>query len=59
MVHEYKAYRLIPLMTPLFNGWTIPLNNFMKTNVYYLCYPVVSHIYFFNCTYLYSTNLNQ
>ncbi len=26
MVHEYKAYRLIPLMTPLFNGWTIPLS---------------------------------
>jgi hypothetical protein len=25
MVQEYKAYRLIPLMTPLFNGWTTPL----------------------------------
>jgi hypothetical protein len=25
MVHEYKAYRLIPLMAPFFNGWTIPL----------------------------------
>ncbi len=24
-VEEYKAYRLIPPMSPLFNGWTIPL----------------------------------
>jgi hypothetical protein len=30
MVHEYKAYRLIPLMTPLFNGWTIPLKALLK-----------------------------
>jgi hypothetical protein len=25
-VENLKAYRLIPPMTPLFNGWTIPLN---------------------------------
>jgi len=25
-VEEYKAYRLIPPMSPLLNGWTIPLN---------------------------------
>jgi hypothetical protein len=24
-VENLKAYRLIPPMTPLFNGWTIPL----------------------------------
>jgi hypothetical protein len=24
-VENLKAYLLIPLMTPLFNGWTIPL----------------------------------
>ncbi len=26
-VEDYKAYRLIPSMTPLFNGWTIPLSS--------------------------------
>jgi hypothetical protein len=25
-VENLKAYRLIPPMTPLFNGWTIPLS---------------------------------
>ncbi len=30
-VEEGKAHRLIPPMTPLLNGWTIPLINFVTT----------------------------
>jgi hypothetical protein len=26
-VEDYKTYQLIPSMTPLFNGWTIPLKS--------------------------------
>jgi len=32
MVQEYKAYRLIPLMIPLFNGWTIPLKKVINNS---------------------------
>ena len=32
-VEEYKAYRLIPPMSPLFNGWTIPLRRLLQTDL--------------------------
>jgi hypothetical protein len=30
MVWEVETNRLVPLYTPLFFGWTISLNNFLK-----------------------------
>jgi hypothetical protein len=45
MVQEYKAYRLIPLMTPLFNGWTIPLRSIAELRAFYSYNTVYSSRY--------------